>query len=152
MTSAEDSLEVEGSVADYLSTERRSVLMSSIRGRDTSLEIYVRRAIWAAGFRYRLHSATLPGKPDLVLPRYRTATFVQGCFWHRHWCSRGRSFPKTNEDFWRRKLNRNLERDELNHAKIKSLGWTVHLIWECSLQAGTESLLTHLRELRTQSE
>ena len=135
-------------MADFLSKERRSALMSRVRNRGTSAELYVRQAVWHAGFRYRLNVRKLPGTPDLVLPRYRTVVLVQGCFWHGHDCPKGQRRPATNPEFWNRKLDGNLARDAANLAKLAEAGWRVFVIWECSLDKETAILLNHLRQLR----
>ena len=133
---------------DFLNKENRSKLMSRVRNRGTAAEQYVRHAVWTAGFRYRLNVRTLPGSPDLVLPRYGTAVLVQGCFWHSHDCYKGRRRPVTNAEFWNRKLDGNIARDNTNQARLQELGWTVFLIWECNLRQDTQSLLFYLRRLR----
>lgn len=139
-------------MADFLTQEGRSALMSRVRNRGTTAELYVRRSVWNAGFRYRLNVRKLPGTPDLVLPRYRTAVLVQGCFWHGHDCPKGRRRPATNQDFWNSKLDGNLARDAANQTKLRELGWTVFVIWECLIEEGNESLLSHLRRLRASQE
>ena len=135
-------------MADFFTKENRSALMSRVRSRGTSAELHVRRAVWTAGFRYRLNVRKLPGAPDLVLSRYRTIVLVQGCFWHGHNCRKGQTRPRANGDFWNRKLDGNIARDAANQSKLRDLGWTVFLIWECMLQEGSNELLTHLRHLR----
>lgn len=132
-------------MGDFLKEEKRSALMARVRNRGTAAELYVRRAVWAAGFRYRLNSRKLPGSPDLVLPRYHVAVLVQGCFWHGHDCRKGKR-PATNVDFWNRKLDGNIARDVANRFKLETLGWTVFLVWECSLEEGTNTLLEYLRD------
>ncbi len=134
-------------MADTLSPEERSRLMARIRSRDTKPEMYVRKAVWRAGFRYRLHSRTLPGKPDLVLSQYKIAVFVHGCFWHQHGCAKT-SRPSSNREFWDRKLDGNVARDARNRAALQALGWTVLTIWECSLEEGTADVLSVLKRLR----
>ena len=134
---------------DAMSPEARSKLMSRIRGRDTRPELYVRRRVWSEGFRYRLHVRSLPGVPDLVLPRYRMTVFVHGCFWHQHGCSRT-SRPSSNQSYWEGKLDGNVARDEANRYRLEKLGWTVVVVWECSLDAGVADLLVHLIRLRGQ--
>lgn len=121
--------------------------MSSVRGRDTRPELYVRRKVWGDGFRYRLHVRELPGKPDLVLSKYRIAVFVHGCFWHQHDCPKAKR-PSSNRDFWDRKLDGNMARDALHRRCLEELGWTVATIWECSLESATEELLAKLRDFR----
>ena len=138
-------------MGDVLTKEGRSALMSRVKNRGTSAERYVRRAAWGAGFRYRLNVRELPGEPDLVFPRYHTTAIVQGCFWHCHNCRKGRSRPTSNQAFWNRKLDGNVARDTANQARLRELGWTVFLIWECLLDEGTDVLLAHLGNLRATS-
>lgn len=107
--------------------------MSAIRGKDTKPEMVVRRAIHAAGLRYRLHHRELPGSPDVVLSRIKTVVFVHGCFWHAHGCS-GRALPKTRREFWRAKLEANVDRDARVRYFLRTAGWQVHVIWECELK------------------
>ena len=135
-------------MGDFLPKERRSALMSRVRNRGTVAELHIRKAVWNAGFRYRLNVRSLPGTPDLVLRRYRTAVLVHGCFWHGHSCRKGQRRPASNREFWNRKLDGNVARDAVNQAKLTALGWTVILIWECLLREGTDALLNHLRDLR----
>lgn len=137
------------SMSDFLTKERRSALMSRVRNRGTAAELYVRHAVWKAGFRYRLNIRKLPGAPDLVLRRYNTVVLVQGCFWHGHDCRKGQRRPAVNQDFWNRKLDGNLARDAANSAELRELGWTVFTVWECRLREDTDALLTHLQLLRS---
>lgn len=112
--------------------------MARVRGRDTKPEMLVRRALHAAGLRYRLHAKDLPGKPDIVLPSRRVAVFVHGCFWHRHPdpnCKLAR-LPKSRLDFWIPKLEGNRARDERKKAELEALGWTVVEVWECGTDDG----------------
>lgn len=125
----------------------RSKIMSSIRSKDTKIEWQVRRALWHAGFRYRLHVKTLPGKPDIVLPRYRTVVLVHGCFWHGHGC-RLSSTPKTNAGFWAAKIARNKERDSRVEEQLRSRGYQLWMIWECQLESSTRELVAHLMDIR----
>jgi len=125
----------------------RSGMMSAVRGRDTGPERLVRAAVFAAGYRYRLHRRDLPGAPDLVLPRYRTAVFVHGCFWHGHSCPRGRR-PGTNTAFWNAKLDRNIARDRAAVAALRRAGWRVVAIWGCTLSRGVTRLLALLDRQR----
>ena len=138
-------------MGDFLTKEDRSALMSRVRNRGTAVEQKVRHAVWTSGFRYRLNVRTLPASPDLVLRRYRTAVLVQGCFWHGHNCRKGQRRPATNQEFWNHKLDKNLERDAFNQEKLHELGWTVFVIWECSLAKGIDALLDHLQHLRETS-
>ncbi|MDE2967318.1 MAG: very short patch repair endonuclease [Chloroflexota bacterium] len=135
----------------YRPTEARSRNMAAIRGKDTGPEMHVRRSVHAAGFRFRLHRRSLPGRPDLVFPGFRLAVFVHGCFWHGHDCLRGRR-PRTNTDYWIPKLEGNRQRDERNVSALEEAGWEVFTIWECGLSAETERLLCRLKYLRTNNE
>ena len=137
---------------DHLTKERRSELMSRVRTRGTAPELYVRRTLWAEGFRYRINVRGLPGAPDLVLRRYNTVVLVNGCFWHGHDCPKGLKRPKTNSEFWNRKLEGNVARDATNLWELTELGWTAFVIWECELESGTEALLSHLRSLRNANQ
>ena len=120
-------------MADTLTKEQRSFVMSRVRSQDTKPELLVRRYLFAHGFRYRIHPKNLPGKPDIVLPKYRTVVFVHGCFWHQHsGCNRSKP-PKSNVDFWLGKFNRNVRRDEETSQKLQDLGWSVLIIHECQL-------------------
>ena len=136
-------------MGDFLSKDRRSALMSRVRNRGTAAELHVRRALWSAGFRYRLNVRKLPGAPDLVLRRYRTAVMVQGCFWHSHNCRKGKQRPATNRDFWNKKLDGNIARDAANQAELRKLGWSVFVVWECQLLKDTEALLENLLRMHS---
>ena len=105
--------------------------MSGIRGKNTQPELAVRRYLHAHGFRFRLHRRDLPGKPDVVLPKYRTAVFVHGCYWHRHEGCKYATTPSSNREFWQRKFRENVERDQRNRAQLAAAGWHVLVIWEC---------------------
>ena len=138
-------------MADTMRPEVRSRVMSRIRGRDTQPEMYVRRAVWEQGFRYRLHVKRLPGAPDLVLAQYGVALFVHGCFWHQHGCSKSNR-PSSNRDYWERKLDRNVARDAENQAKLERMGWLVFTVWECRLQEDAAVALSFLQELRAKRD
>ena len=140
--------EVTLTMQDTLTSEARSRLMSRVRGRNTRPELHVRRTLWTDGFRYRLHVRDLPGTPDLVLSKYRLAVFVHGCFWHQHGCKKSKR-PASNRKFWDSKFDANVSRDVRNRTRLEDRGWTVTTIWECKLESDTESLLTLLRELRS---
>ncbi len=114
---------------DMVEPTRRSEIMRQIKSKDTQPELAVRRYLHARGFRFRLHG-NLPGKPDLVLRKYRSAVYVNGCFWHGHGCKDGRR-PKSNIAYWNRKLDRNLERDASLAAKLRALGWKRIVVWGC---------------------
>jgi DNA mismatch endonuclease (patch repair protein) len=109
--------------------------MALVRGRDTKPEMRVRRALHAAGLRYRLHVKSLPGAPDLVFPSRRLVVFVHGCFWHRHTGCAAARLPKSRQDFWTKKLNDNAARDERQRAALEASGWRVLIIWECETRS-----------------
>ena len=118
-------------MADNLSPQQRSCNMSRIRSRDTSPEILVRSLLHRIGFRFRKHASNLPGKPDIVLPRYKVAICVHGCFWHRHKGCKRCTTPKTNIEYWLPKLEGNQRRDKLRQMQLRKLGYKVLVIWEC---------------------
>ncbi|MEV1530406.1 DNA mismatch endonuclease Vsr [Pseudomonas aeruginosa] len=121
-------------MADTISADERSHIMSLVKGKNTRPEMLVRRLVHGAGFRYRLHDAKLPGKPDLVFSRKRKVIFVHGCFWHRHeGCALAR-IPKSNQEFWLAKLEGNKARDEINLRKLHEAGWDTLVVWECELR------------------
>lgn len=119
---------------DRHTPEQRSYNMSQIKGKDTKPEEIVRKALFANGFRYRKNVTSLPGKPDIVLPKYHVCIFVNGCFWHKHDNCRYFVWPKTNAEFWRAKIERNVERDKHNYALLTADGWRVYTVWECELK------------------
>jgi len=135
---------------DIWTKEKRSKVMSNIRSKNTSPEIRVRKMLFAQGYRYRLHVKKLPGKPDIVLPKYKVAIFVHGCFWHLHSGCRDGTIPKTRTEYWREKLLGNKERDKKHRAKLRKLGWRVIRLWECEVEkkpdAVMEKLTTFLNE------
>lgn len=120
-------------MADIVDAPTRSAMMAGIRGKNTKPEMLVRRSLHRSGFRFQLHRRDLPGRPDIVLPRYRTVVEVRGCFWHRHKGCRFAYMPKSNRAFWEAKLNGNRERDLRNLQKLRELGWRVIEVWECEL-------------------
>jgi DNA mismatch endonuclease (patch repair protein) len=107
--------------------------MAAIKGKDTRPEMMVRRGLHNAGFRYRLHVAKLPGKPDLIFPKYKAVVFIQGCFWHQHQCSMFH-WPKSRTEWWMKKISANRAHDEAVQDKLRELGWRVLLVWECALK------------------
>jgi DNA mismatch endonuclease (patch repair protein) len=121
-------------VADVVTAETRSRMMSGIRGKDTKPEMTVRKALFAAGFRFRLHRRDLPGAPDVVMPGRRVVVFVHGCFWHRHDGCRLAAVPSTRMEFWKAKMDGNVLRDRRNVERLRSLGWRVLVVWECALR------------------
>ena len=118
---------------DVLTPQQRSYNMSQIRARNTTPEIVLRKALFAHGYRYRLHRRDLPGTPDLVFPRFRAVVFVNGCFWHGHGCHLF-VLPKQNRTFWKKKIDINQDRDKRAEADLRNLGWRVLTIWECALR------------------
>ncbi len=112
----------------------RSENMSRIKGSDTNPEIYLRKLLWNKGFRYRVNYRELPGKPDIYLPKYKTAIFVNGCFWHMHEGCKLSSVPKTNRKFWEKKLKGNVERDRRNYKELEDMGIRAMVVWECEIQ------------------
>ncbi len=120
-------------MADNHSKEVRSMNMSHIRSKDSKPEEVVRKYLFSKGFRYRKNVKALPGCPDIVLPKYKTVIFVNGCFWHKHDCPRF-VWPSSNEEYWHPKIMGNVERDKRNIAELQQLGWTVLTVWECELK------------------
>ena len=120
---------------DVKSKEARSYNMSRIRNKNTKPEELVRKYLFSCGLRYRKNDSRLPGTPDIVLPKYRTVIFVNGCFWHAHEGCKFFVWPKNNAEFWKEKISSNVERDLRNNARLVSLGWNVITIWECELKA-----------------
>ena len=121
-------------MADIVDQQTRSRMMSGIRGKDTKPELALRRALHARGFRFRLHATKVYGRPDLVLPKYRAAVFVHGCFWHRHEGCRYTSTPSTREEFWLNKFEANVARDAAVRRSLMEDGWRVATVWECALR------------------
>jgi DNA mismatch endonuclease, patch repair protein len=117
-------------MVDFVSAAFRSRMMAGIKAKDTKPEMLVRRRLHGLGFRYRLHDKKLPGKPDLVFPRYNAVIFVNGCFWHGHGCPAFR-WPKSRADFWRQKIGRNIANDIANRQKLEAMGWRHLTVWEC---------------------
>ncbi len=136
-------------VVDIFDDEKRSEIMSRIRGRNTKPELVVRRIAHALGFRFRLHRRDLPGCPDIVFPRYRAAILVHGCFWHRHPDCKYAYSPKTRVQFWEEKFEGNVVRDRRNALALSDLGWRTMVIWECETKdhaAVAERIASFLRE------
>jgi len=118
-------------MVDVFTSEKRSAIMARIKGENTVPEILVRRIVHSLGYRFRLHADKLPGKPDIVLPRYQKVIFVHGCFWHGHRsCSRS-ELPTSNVDFWRKKIEGNVTRDKRTMRELRRLGWDVLVVWQC---------------------
>lgn len=134
-------------MADKISPERRSRNMAAIKSRDTKPEVAIRRLLHAAGFRFRLHRKDLPGRPDIVLPRYKTVVFVNGCFWHQHPECKLASNPSSRPEYWRAKLDRNVERDRHSYASLTNLGWKVIVVWECEIRRNASAVAEHIGNL-----
>jgi len=120
-------------MADIFSKRKRSKIMASISGKETKPEIFVRKYLFKNGFRFHKNVKTLPGKPDITLPKYRVVILIHGCFWHGHKCKKG-SLPKSNIKFWTRKIQNNIDRDRRVKIELKKLGWKVITIWNCKLK------------------
>lgn len=121
-------------MVDIVSVGRRSKMMSRIRGRDTAPELALRRGLHRLGFRFRLHGKGIPGRPDVIFPKLRSAIFVHGCFWHRHEGCKFAYEPKSRTSFWKEKFDSNVARDERQIRELKKLGWRTLVVWECSLR------------------
>ena len=126
-------------MADVLTPEQRSRCMAAIRGKDTKPEILVRKFLFNKGLRYRLNNRKLPGSPDIVLKKYKTVIFVDGCFWHGHDCRNTR--PAENKEYWQKKCERNMKHDKDVTAMFEARGWKVLRIWECELKKRNETIL-----------
>ncbi len=133
-----------GRVKDRLTKARRSWNMSRIREKNTGPEMVVRSLLHRMGYRFRLHVAGLPGKPDIVLPRYRTVVFVHGCFWHRHQGCKNCTTPTNNRGFWVKKLSGNAARDKMHAKSLAGMGWRRIVVWECEVEGDVERLRNRL--------
>ena len=134
-------------MADCLTPEQRHKAMAAIHSSSTKPELKLRRALWRLGFRYRINEKHLPGKPDIVLPKYRTVVFIHGCFWHGHKDCKNYTVPKTNTEFWMAKFARNQERDQEVWRKLEAKGWSVIIVWECQLKkAVLEETVNHVAD------
>lgn len=119
-------------MADKFTKEQRSQIMAKVHSTNTTPEIKVRKLLHSLGYRFRLHRTDLPGKPDIVLPKYKTVIFVNGCFWHGcPTCHHAKVRPKDHSDYWNKKLDRNIQRDKENYSKLADSGWKVVIVWEC---------------------
>lgn len=128
-------------MADIVDKQTRSRMMAGIKGKNTKPELVLRRALHARGFRYRLHSKTVPGRPDLVFPKHHAIVFVHGCFWHRHEGCRYTTTPSTRPEFWQAKFDANVARDRSVHDQLLDAGWRVATVWECALRRPAETAL-----------
>ncbi len=129
-----------------MTSEQRKRCMSMVRGKDTAPELYIRKALWHAGFRYRLKS-NLPGKPDIILKKHMVAIFIHGCFWHNHQGCPKSKMPATRKEFWVKKITRNVQRDKRNISELDKNGWRIAVVWECSIKnlKGKEATITSLK-------
>ena len=121
-------------MADHISPEHRSWNMQQIKAKDTKIEVQVRSWLFSRGFRFRKNDKRYPGKPDIVLPKYKTVVFINGCFWHRHKGCKYATVPKTRVEYWNEKFQRNVRNDLLHKQELESMGWKVITVWECQLK------------------
>lgn len=121
-------------MSDKLTPEHRSWNMSRIKGKDTKIEVIVRQYLFSKGYRFRKNDKRYPGKPDIVLPKYKTVIFVHGCFWHRHPGCKNATVPKTRTEFWNDKFEKNVRNDKIKQEQLEQMGWKVIVIWECELE------------------
>lgn len=138
-------------MADVHSAETRSYNMSRIRSKNTKPEELVRKYLFSKGFRYRKNDVRLPGKPDIVLPKYKAVIFVNGCFWHGHTGCRYFAWPQNNSEFWKEKIVGNIARDQKNYVLLRALGWHVFVVWECELKHAVveetlDSLISNIQQ------
>lgn len=131
---------------DIWTKEKRSQVMSKIRGKNTKPELLLRSALFKLGLRYRIHRRDLPGKPDIIFPRLKKALFVHGCFWHFHQDCREGRIPSTNSKFWKEKLEKNILKDKRNIKSLEDMGWQVITIWECDIEKRLDETLIMLQK------
>lgn len=120
--------------------------MSRIRGRDTNIELAVRKELFRRGYRFRKNDSRYPGRPDIVLPKYKTVIFVNGCFWHRHENCKLATTPKTRQEFWQAKFEKNVENDRKHVNELKSMGWNVITVWECEIKSDLEKTVGEIEK------
>jgi len=137
---------------DTISKDKRSWNMSRIKARDTSIEVKVRKRLFSEGFRYRKNDKRFPGKPDIVLPMYKTVIFINGCFWHRHLGCKRATMPKTRTEYWETKLKRNVENDKKHNYEIEKMGWHPITIWECQIREDFEDTMLKITKSIKSSE
>jgi len=138
---------------DVHDPETRSYNMSRIRGKDTKPEVRLRSLLHRAGFRFRIHDNRLPGKPDIVLPKYRSVIFVNGCFWHRHQGCKYCTTPATRKDFWEKKFTDTMKRDQVKKQQLEEAGWDVFVVWECEIKNDADEIVNYLiDELRKRAD
>lgn len=139
-------------MADSLTREKRSWNMSRIRGKDTEIEVLVRKYLFSKGFRFRKNVSTMPGKPDIVLPKYKTVIFINGCYWHRHPGCKYSYTPKTNQFFWQQKFEKTVENDRKNSDLLVAEGWAVITLWECDIEHRFEATMESVVKLLRPSD
>ena len=138
-------------MSDKLTPEKRSWNMSRIKGKDTKIEVEVRKYLFSKGYRFRKNDKRYPGKPDIVLPKYHVAIFVHGCFWHRHEGCKDATTPKTRTDFWLEKFDKNVKNDQIKQEKLRELGWKVIVIWECELKRSFQETMDKVEKELTRT-
>ena len=131
-------------MTDHLTPEKRSWNMSRIKGKDTSIEFKVRKYLFKYGFRYRKNVKELPGKPDIVMPKYKTVIFIHGCFWHRHAGCKRATMPKSRVDYWETKFAKNVENDRTHKKMLEAAGWKVITVWECEINHKFEETIDNV--------
>ena len=131
-------------MADKLTREKRSWNMSRIRRKNTEIEIKVRKYLFSQGFRFRKNVADMPGKPDIVLSKYKTIIFIHGCYWHRHASCKNCTTPNTNREFWLKKFEKNIQNDSKHQQELEAAGWKVLILWECEIENDFERLMDNL--------
>ena len=135
-------------MADTISSDRRSKIMSHIKSKDTSIEMMVRRRLFAMGYRYRVNYKALPGKPDIVFTKKKVVIFIHGCYWHGHDCgSRYAHTSQSNKAYWRPKIERTKQRDQQNIQKLETLGWKIVVLWECQIKVDFENTIQELLKI-----
>lgn len=133
-------------MSDRLTPERRSWNMSRIKGKDTKIEVEVRKYLFSKGYRFRKNDRRYSGTPDIVLPKYHVVIFIHGCFWHRHEGCKDATTPKTRTEFWLQKLDKNVKNDQIKQEQLKELGWRVIVIWECELKKDFQGTMDRLEQ------
>ena len=136
-------------MTDIFTSEKRSEIMSKISSAETKPEILVRKYLFAQGFRFRKNDKRLPGKPDVVLPKYKSIIFIHGCFWHGHPECKKSKLPETRKEFWEKKISKNIVRDSDNYDELKNLGWNIVIIWECEINNKAKREITFSKLLAT---
>ena len=147
LESSKGIIRAEKEPMDKLTPEHRSWNMSRIRSKDTKPELQIRSALHRLGYRFRLHVKNVPGKPDIVLPKYHSVIFVHGCFWHRHPGCKYAYTPKSRRAFWQKKFDDNVTRDRANQKALKKDGWKIIIVWECQIQALDKTIRQVVRRL-----